>query len=41
MKKIEDQGRIIEVDFISFIDCPDLSELIGLDSTQKLFMGIS
>ena len=29
------------VDFISFVDIPDLSDFLGIDSGAELFMGIS
>jgi len=43
VRKVDEDDEVVdvEVDFVSFVDCPDCSDLIGSDSTEKLFMGIS
>ena len=35
------ENEIIKVEFVSFIDCPDCTDLIGAEEMDKIFMGIS
>ena len=35
------EDEVVKVEFVSFVDCPDLSDLIGSEETEKLYMGIS
>jgi hypothetical protein len=37
----KDGSPEIEVDFVSFVDIPDISEFLGIDSGETLYMGIS